>query len=92
MLIRQFRLLAVLLYLEGYILESDTACLLPEKCCILLNAPDLSVSLLNRAAPERYCLTSPGEYSRESADAGTGIAGSPLKGLIHQIRMNIYRH
>ncbi|ELD3253269.1 hypothetical protein QUR14_003659 [Enterobacter hormaechei] len=51
-LIRQFRLLAVLLYLEDYFLESDTACMLPEKCFILLNAPGLSASLLKGAAPE----------------------------------------
>jgi hypothetical protein len=51
-LTRQFRLLAVLLYLEGYFLESDTACMLPEKCFILLNAPEMAPGLINGADPE----------------------------------------
>lgn len=51
-LTRQFRLLAVLLYLEGYFLESDTACMHPEKCFILLNAPEMAPGLINGAAPE----------------------------------------
>ncbi|MEG6258783.1 hypothetical protein [Enterobacter bugandensis] len=50
-LTRQFRLLAVLLYLEGYFLESDTACMHPEKCFILLNAPEMAPGLINGAAP-----------------------------------------
>ena len=45
-------LLAVLLYLEGYFLESDTACMHPEKCFILLNAPEMAPGLINGAAPE----------------------------------------
>lgn len=51
-LTRQFRLLAVLLYLEGYFLESDTACMHPEKCFILLNGPEMAPGLINGAAPE----------------------------------------
>lgn len=51
-LTRQFRLLAVLLYLEGYFLESDIACMHPEKCFILLNAPEMAPGLINGAAAE----------------------------------------
>ena len=51
-LTRQFRLLAVLLYLEGYFLESDTTGQLPEKYFILLNAPELSSILNKDSAPE----------------------------------------
>lgn len=49
---RQFLLLAVLLYLEGYFLEIDPAGMLPEKCYIYLNAPELSPGLINGVAPE----------------------------------------
>lgn len=50
-LTRQFRLLAVLLYLGGYFPKGDAACMLPEKCFILLNAPELSTSLINGTPP-----------------------------------------
>ncbi|HBW1753677.1 TPA: hypothetical protein SLP08_002463 [Citrobacter freundii] len=41
-LTRQFRLLAVLLYLGGYFPKGNAGGMLPEKCFILLNAPELS--------------------------------------------------
>lgn len=44
-LTRQFRLLAVLLYLGGYFPKGDAACMLPEKCFILLNYPEQSALL-----------------------------------------------
>lgn len=49
---RQFRLLAVLLYLEGYFLESDPAGMLPVKCYIFLNAPERAPGLIKGVAPE----------------------------------------
>ncbi|MGQ3664428.1 hypothetical protein [Citrobacter braakii] len=50
-LTRQFRLLAVLLYLEDYFLKRDTTSRLPEKCFILLNTPELAPALISDSAP-----------------------------------------
>ena len=51
-LTRQFRLLAVLLYLGGYFPKGNAGGMLPEKCFILLNAPELSPLLTNDMAPD----------------------------------------
>ncbi len=51
-LTRQFRLLAVLLYLGGYFPKGNADCMLPEKCFILLNAPELSSLLTDDTAPD----------------------------------------
>ena len=49
-LTRQFRLLAVLLYLGGYFPKGNTDGMLPEKCFIFLNAPELSSLLVDVTA------------------------------------------
>ena len=49
-LTRQFRLLAVLLYLGGYFPKGNAGGMLPEKCFILLNAPELSSLLTDDTA------------------------------------------
>ncbi len=51
-LTRQFRLLAALLYLGGYFPKGNAGGMLPEKCFILLNAPELSSLLADDTAPD----------------------------------------
>ena len=51
-LTRQFRLLAVLLYLGGYFPKGNAGGMLPEKCFILLNAPELSPLLTDDTTPD----------------------------------------
>ena len=51
-LTRQFRLLAVLLYLGGYFPKGNAEGMLPEKWFILLNAPELSPILTDDTAPD----------------------------------------
>lgn len=51
-LTRQFRLLAVLLYLGGYFPKGNADDMLPEKCFILLNAPELSPLLTDDTTPD----------------------------------------
>lgn len=51
-LTRQFRLLTVLLYLGGYFPKGNAGGMLPEKCFILLNAPELSSLLADDTAPD----------------------------------------
>ena len=49
---RQFRRLAVLLYLGGYFPKGNAGSMLPEKCFILLNAPELSSLLTDDMTPD----------------------------------------
>lgn len=51
-LTRQFHLLGVLLYLGDYFPKGNACGMLPEKCFILLNDPELSTLLTDDTTPD----------------------------------------